>query len=210
MTIWLYDKPECPFCWRVRLALIAQRRPFISLDRRNPQVNADWQRLSTQQTVPVLVDGALVLTDSGIILEYLQDSGGGLLPTHARERARIREIVRYADAVLGKASREFIFEKRDKLERDWDLGRIATGAKGYIDALPWLEQRLGGRSYFSESYSVAECALLPRIALAAVYGVPTPGRFPNLTGWFDRMVERQGFADSAPSRVREWLASRQI
>jgi len=180
------------------------------LDCCNPQVNADWQRTSTQQTVPVLVDDAPVLTDSGFILEYLQDSGGGLLSAHARERAQIWQTMHYTDAVLGKVSRELIFKKHDRSECDWDCARIVIGARNYIDAQPWLEQRLEARNYSSESYSLAKCALLPRIALAVVYSVPIPDRLPNITGWFDRMVERQGLADSALLRVRKWPVSGQI
>ena len=34
----LIDKPECPFCWRVRIALALQERPAGSLDRSDPDV----------------------------------------------------------------------------------------------------------------------------------------------------------------------------
>lgn len=197
----LFDKPECPFCWRVRLALYAQGRPYVSMDRSDPQVSAEWERLSPQKTVPVLVDDDLVLTDSSIILEYLEDSRGGLLPQGARERARVREIVRYADAVLGVAIREVIFEKREKPEAEWDGLRIAAGTEGFIKALPWLERRISEREYFSDDYSFAECALTPRFALAEAYGLPIPERFTELSAWFKRMVARPGFKETAPPRV---------
>lgn len=193
----------------MRLALIAQRRPSTSLDRCNPQVSTDWKRLSQKQTVPVLVGDDLVLTDSGVTLEILQNNIRGLLFARTRERAQIWVIVRYADAVLGRASRERIFEKRDKREHDWNRGRIAAGTKGYIDGLPCLGQRLRGRCYLSEDYSLAECALLPRIALMAAYGAPVPGLFSTLTNWFDRMLEKPGFEYPAPPRVWGWLVSQQ-
>jgi glutaredoxin len=49
----LYDKPECPFCWRVRMAL---HRCGIEVERRDYQVyEAQWRELSSAGTVPVLV-----------------------------------------------------------------------------------------------------------------------------------------------------------
>ena len=201
----LFDKPECPFCWRVRLALQAQRRPYARLDRSDPDVLARWERLSPQRSVPILVDGDRVLTDSQIILEYLHDTGGALLPDAAGARAEVRGLVLYADTVLGKAIREVIFEKRDRPESQWDRGRIERGRAGFLAGLPMLERRLGSAEYFVGGYSMAECALTPRLALGGAYGVDVPDEFPRLRAWFTRMIERPGFSETAPPRVLAWI-----
>lgn len=113
----LIDKPECPFCWRVRIAAALQGRAMHSMDRSDPDVLVEWQRLSPSQTVPVMIEDDLVLTDSGPMLEYLAETGSALLPDFPRRRAEARSWIVYGDNVLGRSLREVVFEKRDKIGR---------------------------------------------------------------------------------------------
>ena len=128
----LIDKPECPFCWRVRIAAAMQGRVMHSMDRSDPDVLAEWQRLSPSQTVPVLIEDDLVLTDSGPMLEYLAETGPALLPDSPRRRAEARSWVVYGDRILGQSLREVVFEKRDKPENEWDQDRIRKGTHGFL------------------------------------------------------------------------------
>ena len=127
----LIDKPECPFCWRVRIAAAMQGRAMHSMDRSDPDVLAEWQRLSPSQTVPVLIEDGLVLTDSGPMLEYLAETGPALLPDSPRRRAEARSWVVYGDRILGQSLREVVFEKRDKPEqgqsKPWKQGALGQG-----------------------------------------------------------------------------------
>ena len=91
----LIDKPECPFCWRVRIAAALQGRAMHSMDRSDPDVLVEWQRLSPSQTVPVMIEDDLVLTDSGPMLEYLAETGPALLPDSPRRRAEARSWIVY-------------------------------------------------------------------------------------------------------------------
>ena len=110
----LYDKPECPFCWRVRMCLarVEADHELRSFDA--PEWQAIWPSLSARGTVPVMVDGDLVMTDSRVMLEYLEDAYGGTLPLSAEGRARVRELILFTDEVLGPAARDLIFECRGK------------------------------------------------------------------------------------------------
>jgi len=200
-TIELFDKRECPFCWRVRLALFSRGINYRSRDRQDPEVQARWKTLSPQRTVPVFVHGDLVLTDSQVILEYLQDRFGGLLPDDSVKRADVRSLVNYADSVLGKAVKKVIFEKRDRPESQWDRNVLREGREGFVSALPALERRLGKRVYFSDAYSMAECALVPRFALAGAYGLTIPHQYAGLSAWLTRAVKANGFAETAPPKV---------
>ena len=79
----LYDKDQCPFCWRVRMVL---HRLGLAADRRphdDSRWQAVWPPLTEYGSVPVLVTPTQVLTDSRVILEYLNDEHGGLLPLSA-------------------------------------------------------------------------------------------------------------------------------
>ena len=74
----LYDKPECPFCYRVRVALA-----FLGVDYElraydTEENQQQWSALTPGKTVPIMVDGDLVIYESAVMLEYLQDKFGGL------------------------------------------------------------------------------------------------------------------------------------
>jgi len=203
----LYDKDECPFCFRVRLSMGAvgvryERRPHDTPDHR-----AAWQALTAAKTVPVLVDGdpqasPVVLTDSSVILEYQQDRYGGLLPDDPVQRARARELVRYADVPLGRSLREVVFEKRDRAESEWDEARIEAGIAGYLATLPHLERVLGDQEHFLGRYTMADAALTARFALGVAYGVPLPDTTPGLQRYYAARSADPFFAAAAPRRLR--------
>jgi glutathione S-transferase len=199
VSLRLFDKPECPFCWRVRLAAAWQGRAVERLERSDPTVQTEWARLSPSRSVPLLVDGELVLTDSTAILEYLSETGPTLLPADPAQRARARNLVAYADSPLGVAVRRVVFEKRDKPESDWDPALIRAAAADFDQTLPALEALLKShRHLISDAFGLADCALLPRFALAARYGMAIPPDYPLLRDWYRRLTTTPAFAASAP------------
>ena len=196
----LYNKPECPFCWKVRLALHACEVDVRVLDWQAPEHRAQWQALTPGRTVPVMVSGAHVIHESNVILEYLADVSGRLLPASVEGRIRARQLNAYSDGVVGAALREVIFEKRGKPQAEWDLERIRAGVEGFEQALVHLDAQLGESPFFAEGYSFPECALTARFGLAEAYGVFIPDRFPRLQQWFLRMKALPGYRATAPAR----------
>jgi glutathione S-transferase len=69
--------------------------PFFGDDR--------FSKLSPLRRIPVLVDGDLVLTDSSVICQYLEDlkPTPSLFPADIRDRARARWLEEFADTRMG-------------------------------------------------------------------------------------------------------------
>ncbi|MBY4676682.1 glutathione S-transferase family protein [Marinobacterium arenosum] len=197
----LYDKPECPFCWKVRLALHELAIEAQLLDSQSPDHRPVWQALAPRKTVPVLVNDDTVIYESNVILEYLADISGSLLPKNPAERIQPRLINAYSDGVIGAALREVIFEKRGKPEAEWDRARIAAGITAFEQALEFLSEQLGEREFFGNCYSLPECALTARFGLAEAYGVHIPSQFANLRAWFERMKARPSYRATAPQSL---------
>ena len=65
--------------------------------------NDAFSKLSPLRRIPVLVDGNLVLTDSSVICEYLEDlkPAPAVLPADIRDRARARWLEEFADTRMG-------------------------------------------------------------------------------------------------------------
>ncbi len=194
----MFDKPECPFCWKVRLTLTELGVDFELRNYLAPYQEDIWRPLTPNQTVPVLVTDDGVIYESDVILEYLEDLTAKLLPESIDERLKARLINKYSDTKIGAGLREVIFEKRDKPESEWDWQRINSGIHTFFSRLPFLEEKLDGQEYFTSQYSLPEAALTARFALAEAYGVEIPEQFPGLRDWFSRMKLRASFQQTAP------------
>lgn len=204
----LYDKPECPFCWRLRMALTHLEVPFERRAYDDPAYQAVWPKLTPFDTVPVLQFDDVVLVDSGLAIEYLDERFGGIWPDSMDERVRARTLARYADERVGRAVRELVFEKRGRPESDWDRDRIAGAGEDWRASLPYLEGELDETGRFGEWRTMADFALATRVGLAAAYGLELNEAFPRLQRWFDDMRAQRSFTAHAPPVVSAWLAEK--
>src|SRR5215472_524959 len=95
----LYHYYRSSASYRVRIALALKGIPWepAPVDLRtaaNAQRAAEFLALNPQGLIPVLTDGALILTQSLAILEYLEERypQPPLLPGNAAERAQARSL----------------------------------------------------------------------------------------------------------------------
>lgn len=101
----LFDAPRCPYCARVRIALaekgVVWETVEVDLDDRPDWI---WEK-NPLGRVPVLEEGAWVLPESVVILEYLEERypEPALLPADPAERALVRLRVARFDNALGAA-----------------------------------------------------------------------------------------------------------
>jgi glutathione S-transferase len=202
--IQILGKPECPFCWKVRLALSEAALPHQSsaIDPATPEGREILARHSPQGTVPVMVDGEVTLWESSIMVEYVADLKGPgieLRPGNAGDHARARSTQYYSDRIVGPSLRAVVFEKRNKHENEWNAERIREGTNGWLGCQEHLEKVLDGRDFFAgDGFSIAECALIPRFGLAERYGVGVTTKFPSLVRWFAAMKARPSYASTLP------------
>lgn len=174
----LYDADRCPYCARVRIVLAEKGLEYetvvVDLEER-PAWIYDKNPLGR---VPVLEEDALVLPESAVIMEYLDERypEPPLLPADPGERGLARLRVEQFDDLLGDA--------------------YYAVRKGDESALPWLEARLAGLDRALEAqpyltgraYGLADIAYLPWVLRIPV-DLP-----PALRGWVERLVQRPAVA----------------
>lgn len=201
MSMILYNKDECPFCWRVRMALrrVASQTELRAHD--DDAWQAQWTALTRFGTVPVLVDGDLVLTDSRTILEYLDESHSGLWPVGPAGRARGREVLAYADGILGPPVRDLVFETRGKAPQERDQSTIDNAVARWRQLMPELATMLGDKAWFAGDCGIADYALITRFALATAYGMPMHDLPSAVADWLARAWAREEVRASAPAVV---------
>ncbi len=195
-----FHKDECPFCWKARIALAEAGIDYDLVTLGPGDDRSELERHSPTGSTPVLVTGGLAIWESAVIVEYANHvMAGGLLPQEPDAAAQARLLQAYSDAQIGCSLREVIFEKRDKPEADWDRDRIDAGERGWRQCLGWLSGQLGDKEFFAGAFSLAECALLPRFALARRYGVGVDDRHPNLLRWFEAVRQRSSCRETQPA-----------
>jgi glutathione S-transferase len=128
--------------------------------------NDEFSRLSPLRRIPVLIDGATVLSDSSVICAYLDEAYGGyaLLPDGPAERARARWLEEYADTRLGDLFIWGLFYQKIVHPLVWgeegDSKRVAkTLNEDAPAALDYLEGELPAAGYLFGPIGLADIAL---------------------------------------------------
>jgi glutathione S-transferase len=203
MSLKLYRIPFSTNVERVALALAHKGIPveYIDVDDgdRSPVVE-----ISGQELVPVLVDGDLVLSDSPVILEYLEERHPEppLYPADESRRAEVRIFVDWFNLVW-KRPPNLIAAEEEKPEPD--RRRIAELEQRITDALPRFESLLADRDYlFGDELTVADLVAFPFLKYAVIWdegdehrfheilrdAMPLGDRFPRLEAWIRRVDEQ--------------------
>ena len=152
--------------------------------------------------VPYLEDDGLVIFDSTVIDEYLEEnysSGPRLMPTDPVERMRVREAEQFADEALLGGSVPLIWmpywsepAKRDAatMERGREMLRSRD--------LPFIEKTLGhGGRYICGDYSLADAAYTP-LAMVLEVDQFDLSSFPLTAAYLQQLRERTSYRAVSP------------
>jgi maleylpyruvate isomerase len=206
----LYGHAMSSASYRVRIALALKGLQVTSvlLDlRAGEQRREAFLQINSQGLVPALVlDDGAVLTQSGAIIEYLEEAHPQppLLPRAPLQRARVRalsqaitcdvhplnnlRVLQYLETELGRDK-----PSRDSWYRHWvQLGFAA------------LESRLArdgatGRFCHGDSPSLADVCLVPQVFNARRFAVDL-GAYPRIVGIDAACRELPEFQSAAPDR----------
>jgi RNA polymerase-associated protein len=182
----LYDAPRCPYCARVRIVLAEKGVPYetviVDLDDRPAWI----YDLNITGRVPILDDEGILLPESRVVIEYLDERfpEPPLLPADPAGRGRVRLLFERFDEALGDAYYELRRDPSSHSARD-----VLEAALDRLDDLVALKPYLSG-----EQYGLADCAYVPWLFRAeAALDVDVRAR-RALAAWLDRLAERPAIA----------------
>lgn len=162
----------------------------------------EFARLSPLRQIPVLVDGDLVLNDSSVICQYLEERypEPRLYPQDLAERAQARWLEEYADSRMGQVVIWQLFNQLAIGRAVW--GREPDQAllqKTYDEDLPaifdYLETRLPAHGWLFGELSIADIAIacFLRNAQFVRYRIDA-ARWPRLAALVDAALALPAFA----------------
>jgi glutathione S-transferase len=192
-----------PFSTNVERVALAAAHKEVELDYVDVPYDdrAEIVRVSGQELVPVLVDGDRVITDSPVILDYLEERfpEPPLYPADPSRRAEVRVFVDWFNRAW-KRPPNLIAAEEEKAEPDKE--KIAALQRQITGALPLFEDLLAGRDYLlGDELGMADVVAFPFLKYATVWdegdehrfheilrdAMPLDGRCPRLDAWIARM-----------------------
>lgn len=179
----LYATPLSSFSLKVRIALACKG---IAVELRAPPDgyrSAAYRALVPQATVPALVDGDLVLSESDAIIEYLDECqlASPLLPGDARMRAQARMLSRLHDFRVEPQIRALF---REVAPTTRDVAAIGQRLAAYAEALALIgEVARPGPFLCGPALTLADCGFPATFILARRLGLAF-GRVPAEPEWF--------------------------
>ncbi|WP_028239118.1 glutathione S-transferase family protein [Stutzerimonas azotifigens] len=211
MSLVLYGVPLSPFVRKVRLALLEKGLDY-QLEFVMPFAPPAWYfELNPLGRIPTLKDGDLVLADSSVICQYLDDChphGIALLGHPPEERARVRWLEKYADYEIAPYATFGVFRNRIVKPSAGQRCDEEAVRQALEEVLPkhfdYLDRQLGERSYFvGEEATLADFAITCQL-INLEHGGETldPARWPRLAAHFERMKARQSVQSLLPAEQR--------
>lgn len=203
----LYSGPVSLFSRKVEIALHEKGLSFERIQvpfsqtrgysPRDPAVIA----ANPKGQVPVFMDGGLVLYDSTVIVEYLEDAypTPPLFPTEPKAKAHCRLLDVFADEVMLAAFRPLMHRTEPHeaddphfLEKEAKAREAEPVIAGHFAA---LEHELSNKPYLCGAFSAADIAAFMAVFWVRRLGGPSLKTTPSLAAWYARLSERPAFAE---------------
>ncbi len=186
----LYSSPTCIYSHRARMVL-AEKSVAVEIRYVNPNdPPEDFLELNPYGNLPTMVDRDLVLYNSRIIMEYLDERfpHPPLHPMDPVSRARSR-VIMY------------------RIENDWYslLEEIESGGeKKAVKTRKMLRESLVSAAsifeakefFMGDEFSLIDCAVVPLLWRLPSLGIDLPKQAGAIREYASRMFERQSFQES--------------
>jgi glutathione S-transferase len=162
----------------------------------------DYLKVNPNHQVPTLVDGDIVIHESGAILRWLchRHDLGDWYPADFRQRAAIEQWLDWTQCKFGVAVSAIVFNTLFAGERA-DKEALRRGEQSLTELLPILEAALTGRDWLAGGAhpSIADIAAGTNIAHLGLAGAAPDS--PAITAWHERLCALPGFAKALPPQM---------
>ena len=198
----LFSHPTCPHSHRVRFALSEKGIKFDIVDVEGPTLPEDLLDLNPYNDVPTLVDRDLVLYDSRVIIEYLDERfpHPPLIPGDPGARAQLR-------LALFRIERDWYALAR-QIEEAKDRKAANKVRKILRESILATAEVFAAKPFFlSDELSLVDCTVAPIIWRLPHYEIDLPPEEAKpILDYADNRLARQSFKESRTEGEEEMRA----
>ncbi|MFY7698581.1 MAG: glutathione S-transferase N-terminal domain-containing protein [Legionella sp.] len=191
----LYSDSDDVYSHQVRIVLAEKGVNVDILIAKQGDCPKELLALNPYGTVPTLIDRDLVLYESRIIMEYLDERfpHPPLLPVYPVARAETRKMMH-------------------RIDQDWysllaliNAGHhIESARASLLESLTALEPIFADKPYFlSDEFSLLDCALAPLLWRLPRLGIDIPEHCKGLNSYMQKLFKRESFQASLSDVERQ-------
>ena len=194
----LFSDPTDPWSHRTRLVLAEKSVNIDYIDVQHGNLPEDLLDLNPYNSVPTLVDRELVLYDSRVIVEYLDERfpHPPLMPVDPVTRAQYR-------LYLYRIERDW-YSLADKIVKGGDRKLAARSRKALQDSIVATAEVFAAKKFFlSDEFSLVDCSIAPIFWRLPVFGIELPGQARPILRYMDTVFSRPSFQFSLTELEQE-------
>ena len=193
----------CSMSGRIAFAEAGASVNLIEVDpdtKRVLKTGKDYRAINPLGYVPALrLDDGTVLTENAAILQYVADSfpEAKLAPPEADRvgRARLRQWLSFIGSELHKGLMMPLLGRETPAEvKAWTM-------KKYASRLAYLDEKLAGREFLLESFSVADGYLATVLGWTQATPEIDLASYPNVKAYLERLRARPSVAAALATEV---------
>ena len=198
MSLKLYAHPFSSYSQKVLVAHYENGTPFEwrQLSPEHPEILAQFAELWPIKRFPLLMDGTRIVTESTIIIEYLELHHPGpvpLIPDNPRAALEVRSMDRFFDNYISTPQQMVVFDAM-RPEGTHDSYGVRQARERLEIAYAWLDKVMAEREWAAgESFSLADCAAAPFLFYADWTHRIDPS-FSHVIAYRKRLLARPSFA----------------
>jgi stringent starvation protein A len=194
----LYASANCPWSHRTRLVLFEKGINIDIVYVDGQDLPEDLLDLNPYNTVPTLVDRDLVLYDSRVIIEYLDERfpHPPLMPVDPVTRAQFR-------LALFRIEKDW-YGLAEEIETAGDARKAARSRKILEESIVSSAEIFAARPFFlSDEFSLVDCSIAPILWRLPAYGIELPAKLRPIHRYMDRIFSRPSFQHSLTEQEQE-------
>ena len=194
----LFSRPTSIHSHRTRIVLAEKNINIDITSVVGPDLPEDLMDVNPYHTLPTLIDRDLVLYDSRVIIEYLDERfpHPPLMPVDPVTRAQFR-------MALYRIEQDW-YSLADKFAANGE-GKLATKPKKMLrESILAAVDLFSIKSYFiSDDFSLVDCTIAPILWRLPEYGIDLGTNVPSIDKYMDRVFDRPSFRESLSELEQE-------
>jgi RNA polymerase-associated protein len=194
----LFSNPTCFLSHRARLVMAEKSISLEIVDVDGINLPEDLLDLNPYHSVPTLVDRDLVLYDSRVIIEYLDERfpHPPLMPVDPVTRAQMR-------LALFRIEQDW-YTQAEQIENAVDKRQATRARKVLAESIIASAQVFMVKKYFlSDDFSLVDCSIAPILWRLPVYGIELDESAQPIQQYMDEVFSRPSFQVSLTELEQE-------
>ena len=194
----LYSRPSCPHSHRVRLVLAEKGIAMDVVNVEGSKLPEDLLDLNPYHSLPTLVDRDLVLYDSRVIIEYLDERfpHPPLMPVDPVTRAQFR-------LALYRIERDW-YTLVQQIEAEPDKKQTVKLKKILRDTILQSTELFKIKPYFlSDEFSLVDASIAPVLWRLPYYEIDLPPQAQPIIKYASLIFSRPAFREGLSEKEQE-------